>query len=829
MGVVMDWWQDVRFAIRSLTRQRSLAAAAIMTLAVGIGATTAVFTVADGILRRPLPYRHAERTVHFVSHGIDPSGPARTWVMTLPYFSALRERATTVTGIGGYDSFSRVTRQRLAATVASGSGAARLLGTRVSPVLFSTLGVAPVLGRAFEPAEEQPGQNAVVIISHRTWQNVYGWDQNILGRPFTLDGLIYSIVGVMPSDLAFPDSQTDFWIPLTPREIPPSEPLSDSPESYYADSVYARLADGVSVQAADNEVDAILRAVDLELIPRRGAQIRDYYRQRAALPRRAEAVLMRDELVAPARPALRLLSFTVAFVLLIACANVVNLMLARSASRRREMALKAALGANAGRLLRQVLTETVLLALVGGAIGLTLAFWAVKTAVRLAPAGIPRVEEIGINATVLLYTLAVSSTTGLAVGLLPAARVLRADARHALTAHITEHPWRLPARDVVVAGQVALTTVLLIGAGLLIRSFVSLVSMNPGYDARGVLTFQVVTPTDYGADQQRLFGDLLQRLDTIPGVEAAGATDVLPIAGRSAFRLSLPGLPVPPSPTDSMVMRVVSGGYFGAMAISLLEGRVLSDDDVGRRPEPIVVNREFVRRYFGGAPAVGRVVGQHPVFYEVVGIVENVRHAGLHAEAEPEYYVDLRNTALAATVRPYFVVRTRADPAGLAPTIRAVVRQLDAELGVDLNLTPMADIVSESVGRPRFQMALLSAFATMALILAAIGVYGVMAYSVEQRTREIGVRVALGAAAGDVMRLVLRQGLAITGAGMAIGLGVAAAVTRLLDAMLFGLTPLDPLTFVVGPFTLGAVATIAAYLPARRAAQVDPIVALRCD
>ena len=282
---------------------------------------------------------------------------------------------------------------------------------------------------------------------------------------------------------------------------------------------------------------------------------------------------MRDELVAPARPALRLLSFTVAFVLLIACANVVNLMLARSASRRRDMALEAALGASGGRLCRQVLTETVLLALVGGAIGLIISFWAVKTAVRLAPAGIPRVEEIGINATVLLYALAVSFTTGLSVGLLPAARVLRADALQALTAPITKRRRLFPGRNLIVAGQVALTTVLLVAAGLLIRSFVSLVGMNPGYDAQGVLTFQVVMPPDYAADRQRLFGSLLERLETMPGVAAAGATDVLPIAGNSGFRLSLPGLPVPPEPTDTMVMRVVSGHYFAAMGIPLVEGR----------------------------------------------------------------------------------------------------------------------------------------------------------------------------------------------------------------------------------------------------------------
>jgi putative ABC transport system permease protein len=825
----MDWWQDVRFAIRSLTRQRSVAIAAIATLAVGIGATTSVFTVADGILRHPMPYPYAERTVHVVSYRLDPNGPTRTWVMTLPYFRALRERATTITGIGGYDSFSRVTRQRLAATIAGGSGAARLLGTRLSPVLFSTLGVAPVLGRAFEPAEEEPGRNAVVIISHRAWQNVYGSGEDVLERSFTLDGRSYSIVGVMPPGFAFPDSQTDFWIPLTPRDIPPSEPLSDSPESYYADSVYGRLADGVSARAANNEVDAILRAVDLELIPRRSAQLRSLYEQRAALPRRAEAVPMRDELVAPARPALGLLSLTVAVVLLIACANVVNLMLARSASRRREMALKAALGATATRLLRSVLTETVLLALLGGGLGLTLAFWAVNTAVRLAPAGIPRIEEIGIDARVLLYTVLVSGATGLVVGLLPAARVLRADALLSLTVRITETPSRFPVRNLIVAGQIALTAVLLIGAGLLVRSFVSLISISPGFDARGVLAFQVVTPANYEADQQRLFRDLLEQLKAITRVEAAGATDVLPIAGRSAFRFSLEGLPIPPGPTDTMVMRIVSGGYFEAMAIPVLEGRVWSNDEAGRRPEPIVVNREFVRRYFGAAHAVGRVVGRHPALYEVVGIVDNVRHAGLQAEPEPEYYVDLRNTPLPAAVRPYFVVRIRADAASVAPAVRAIVRQLDPRLGVDLNLEPMADIVSKSVARPRFQMALLSTFAAVALILAGIGVYGVMAYSVEQRTREIGVRMALGATGGNVVRLVLAQGLAITAAGMALGLAGAFAATRLLNAMLFRLTPLDPLTFVLAPLTLGVVASLAAYLPARRAATVDPVVALRSE
>jgi predicted permease len=342
-----------------------------------------------------------------------------------------------------------------------------------------------------------------------------------------------------------------------------------------------------------------------------------------------------------------------------------------------------------------------------------------------------------------------------------------------------------------------------------------LVSINPGYDAQGALTFQIVTPPEHGGDPQELYSTLLARLETLPGIDAAGATDVLPIVGSSSFRLTVPGF--------------VSGRYFEAMGIRLLEGRSFSEGDRGRAPEPIVVNREFARRYFGGQPALARVVGRDPILYEVVGVVENVRHAGLHTAAEPEYYVDLRNTALAATIRPYFVVRTVTESGAIAPTIRSVVRQVDPSLGVDLNPKPMIDIVSESVTRPRFQALLLTAFAGVALILAAIGVYGLMAYTVEQRTREIGIRMALGAAPSTVMWLVLGRGTTVTAAGVAVGLLGAAAVTRYLETMLFGLTRLDPITFALGPLTLAVVAAIAAFLPARRATKVDPLVALRCE
>jgi putative ABC transport system permease protein len=816
-----------------MARNPAFTVVAVVTLALGIGATTAIFSVITAILVRPLPYKDSDRVVHIVSYLHEGGKDVRGWGMSLRYYIGLRERTKTLSAVGGYDSFSNLTRQRLAMMVDGNEGAARLFGTRMSPVLFSMLGAQAAIGRVFEPAEEQPGRHNVIILSYRTWRAHYGSDPDILGRSLTLDRRPYLIIGVMPQDFRFPDRQTDFWIPLTPAPVPPpSAPRSDSPNTGYTDGTFGRLADGISAQAASAEVESILRQLDLELAAERRWSLSQIGRP-ASMPRRAEVVSMKDELVAPVRPALRIFTFAVAFVLLIACANVLNLLLARTASRHREIAVKAALGAGRGRLVRQMLTESAAIALAGGGVGIVLAHWLLKVIVNVAPADIPRIEEIGLNMPVVIWALGLSCLTGVAVGLMPALRVARGhqigamgkDSVIAAGSRFSE----FRSGKLVIVAEIAMAMVLFIGAGLLIRSFITLVNVNPGYDARNVLTFQVVVPPGRFPDQGQFYEDLMSRIESIPAVQAVGATDVLPIAGTGGFHFSLAGLPTPPGPKDTMVMRIVGRNYFHAMRIRLIEGRFFSRSDDARGPRVMLVNREFARRYFGGASPVGRIVGENPLIYEVVGVVDDVRHSGLRAEVQPEYYVDLRQFTLGEGTRPYFVVRTEGDPVDLAPTIGRIVRQLDPQVGVDLNVATMADIVAASVTEPRFYTVLLGAFAGIAVALAAIGIYGVMAHSVAQRTREIGIRAAVGARRSQILALVLKQAAVVTLAGVTLGAAGAAAVTRYLEAMLFGLTPLDPTTFVVVPLMLAAVATLASYIPARRATKIDPLIALRCE
>jgi putative ABC transport system permease protein len=820
---VIELLREVRFAARLLARQRAFAGAAIATLAVGIGSATAVFTVVNGVLVQPLPYQDADRIVHLVSHNRQAGAETRGWVMSLPYFSRLRERAASLSAIGGYDSFSNITRRRLTTVVDGAEGSARLPGTRMSPALFEMLGVQATLGRYFDAGEEEPAQNSVMVLSHRAWQTTFGGDRAVLGRSVPLDGRAYTVVGVMPPSFAFPDAQTAFWIPLTPAQLPPpAAPRSDSPNSYYTDAIFGRLAPGVSPAQAEREVDGILRAVDLELAPRFPA-LEDQYRQRASLVKRAEAVPMKDELVAPVRPRLQLLLGAVGLVLLIACANVANLLLARAGSRTREMAVRAAIGAGRRQLLTQMMAESLVLGLVGGALGIIAARCALQVLIPFVPDGVPRLDEVGLHAPVVLFAGLLSTTAGLAVGLVPALRV----SNDALLWRGGRTP-RWFSLSVVVAGEIAMATVLLTGAGLFMRSFVALVSVSPGFDANRVLTFQLVRPSGDERDPVPAYRKLLQRLEAIPSVEAAGLTDVLPIAGSGAFHLAIEDLPQPPAPGDSMTMRLVSAGYFQAMGITIVRGRSFPGE-ISASASPILVNREFARRYLGSGDAIGKRVGRSPLTYEVIGIVENVRQSGLDAAAPPEYYVDFNGFGLTAATQPYFAVRTRGNPAALAPTVRGIARDIDPKFGVDFNLGTMSDIVSRSVARPRFQAVIVGGFAGIAVLLAAVGIYAVMAHTVGRRTREIGTRMALGARRRDVIVMILRQSGTTTAAGIGAGLAGAAVLARSLEGMLFGVAPLDPATFVAVPLLFAAVALAAACIPARRAASVDPSVALRCD
>lgn len=829
----MTVWQDLRFAVRLLLKRPGFAALAVATFAVGIAAATAIYSVVDGLLIRPLPYRDADRIVQVLSHRMEGKTHVRAATMARPFFLAIRDSARALSVVGGYDSFSNLTRRRLSMTIEGGQGVAELLGTRISPAFLSTLGRAPALGRVFEPGEERPGHNGVVIISHRAWRAHFGGDRAVLGRMVRLDNRPYSIVGVMPHGFDFPDAQTDFWIPLTPAPVPPpSAPRSDSPDSAYADGVFGRLRDGVEVQAAAAEIESILRRTDAELAAQRHRPVEDSGFP-SWMPRRADVVSMKDELIAPARPLLRVLSVAVAGVVLIACANGVNLLLAGAVSRQREMATRVALGASPLHLIRQGLVESLLLSLAGGLLGIPLAYAAIRVVARVAPADLPRIQEVGMNMPLLLSALALSFAMGIGAGLVPALSILSRghhvesllrQGAAAATAGAGSKGFGL--RRAIVVGELAVAVVLVAGAGLLIRSLASLSKVDIGYDAHGVLAFQVIVPA--GQDDRLLdfYAEVIERLGSIPGVEAAAATDVLPVSGASGYRFVLGGLPTPAAPGDFMVMRLVSPGYFRAMGIRVLAGRTFSERSSGRE---VLLSAELARRYFGNVNPIGRIVGQGVDTYQVVGIVADVRHEGFEARVRPEYYLDLRESALIAATRPYFVVRTARAPADLVPTVRAVVRQLDPAAGVGANVSAMTDLVSESVSRPRFNAAVLSAFAAIAVLLAAIAVHGVMAYAVAQRSREIAVRVALGARRTDVIRLVLRQGALMTTAGTAIGLAAALAVTRYMQAMLFGVTPFDLTTFVAVPPAVALVAALASLAPVHRATKVDPAIALRAE
>jgi putative ABC transport system permease protein len=828
----MGFWSDVRISVRTLTKNRAFTIAAVLTVGIGIGCATAIATIVDSVLLRPLPYPNADRIAQVISYRREGAATVRASSMARPFILGLSERSRSFASVGVFDSFSNVTRRRLTMTVAGQFGAAELHGTRMAPVLFSMLGAQPQLGRLFSPGDERPERNRLIILSDRSWRAQYSADPAVLGSSLTIDGRLYTLVGVMSPGFAFPDAQTDFWIPLTSAPVPPpSEPRSDSPNSAYADGVFARLRDGVAMEAASAEAEAILRGLDVERAAETGRTPEQIGFPRS-LQHRAELVSMKDELVAPVRPMLQLLSFAAVLLLLIACANLITLFLERVDSTRLSVAVRTALGATRGRILRQFAIDGVVLAAAGGAAGIVLADWMVRLTLLVVPPDIPRAGEIAVHGPMLMIAILASAAFGAVLALGSAWRPTRTDRVGVITgsqpdASVRSGFGRMSSRTLVVAAEVALAVVLCVGAGLLVRSFVGLVNVNPGYDARDVMTFQLVSPAGLVRDPAHLYEEVLSRLDADPAIQAVGATDVLPIAGASAFHLTLSGLPSAPG-SEPMTMRIVTRRYFQALGIRIVDGRSFSEGRQAAYPE-IIVNQEFVRRYFAGTNPIGQLVGDQTARYQVVGVVNDVRHGSLAGGIRAEYYVDLTRFGLTEAMRPYFVVRSAAGPDRLGPLIRSVVRGVDPELGVDLSQQTMAELVSASVAKPRFNAFVLGAFAVVALALATVGIYGVMSHAVTQRTREIGIRIAIGAPPSRVLAAVLRQSLTLTGIGAAIGLLAAAAVSKYLKSMLFELTPLDPSTFAAVAVLFFVVALLAAYLPAARASRVDPLVALRHD
>ncbi len=885
-------WLDVRYAVRTLLKRPGFLAVAVVTLALGAGANTAIFSVVNTVLLQPLPYRDADRIVRIIQNrppSASPGGlPSRLAALSTDDLQAWRPRSRTLSQMAAYGP--------AALTMTGREEPVRLAAARVSPALFPLLGIAPLTGRTFEAGEERSDADAVVVLSFTAWQKYFAADPDILTRTLTLDGRGYSVVGVMPRGFEFPDSQTEAWVPfvLTAPVRTPGE------RTLQIVQVIARVKDGVSLTAAQAEADAIFRQLredearqDAQFLgrgrqagptPQAGPMPQRFARgpddgnrvvrggrapeartgepgmvmrrggpgpegpQRGGLfgampPATVELSPLKDELVRPVRPALLVLLVSVGFVLLIACANVANLLLARAAGRQQEIAVRAALGASRGRLIRQTLTESLVLALMGSALGAALA-WGAEQALRtIGPADIPRLQQLRLDLPFFMFTIAIAMLTGILFGMAPALRLSRSSEMHAIKQGAV-YPasglslfGRNRTRSVLAIVEISLAMMLLVGAGLLINSFLKLSNVNPGYDPSNVLAFQISLPqARYDtAERDAFYERMLDRLRALPGVRAAAVSNTLPLQqGIVRVSLRIFGRPEPTRPEDFTVadVRIVSPDYLSAMGIRTLDGRALQPAAGAHPPRELLVNRSFVQRYLGGARAVGsRVNLDGPDPWEIVGVVNDVRHAGLAAEPFPEIYVDYRQ-ATAAMPRglrdAFFTVRTTSSPLPLMTSVRGLVRQVDAQLVVD-NMATMDQRLSASVARPRFYATLVGVFALIAVTLAAVGVYGVLSYAVSQCTREIGIRLALGASRRGVLGLVLRQGCAIAAIGIAVGLAGAAAVTRSLTTLLFDLTPFDPLTFGAVSVLLALVALAACYVPARRAMGVDPIAALRAE
>jgi putative ABC transport system permease protein len=858
-----DAWRDSKYALRMLWRSPAFAALAVATLAIGIGTSTAIFSVINAVLLRPLPYPDADRLVRLVESAVTShsSGGARLVRpgIVVPELVELRARTQTLSHVGV---------SLIAGRTMTGDGeTVRLVGARISTTIIPMLGATPQLGRIFTPDEEHGGADAVIILSDATWRRRFSRDPRVLGRAVTLDGRAHKIVGVMPPSFAFPDPSTEFWVPFV---LPTSGPAL---QSIYVP--LARVKPDVPLDAAAAEIKTLLRGI-------RAGQTAGELPASSASPAgtepldvpRVQLVPLQAQLVARVRPALLVLAGAAGLVLLIACANVANLLLARSTARQREFAVRLALGSGRGRLIRQLLTESLTIALIGGFAGGGVAVGAVRLLRVLstglarsdlgAPVAVPRLEAVAIDPTALCFALVAALMIGLIVGVVPMLRDARLWRASGTTARCGEARQleslrgggaaatmggfdllhRQRGRALLIVAEIAMATMLLVSGGLLARSFANLVQVRPGYDAESVLTFIVPRPPDTAAGRQRSFAEsLVERLRALPGATAAGYAGTLPMVsfqGVTALRRTPDQVPPmrPPSgpfeapPPDFPNVQRISQDFLNVMGIPVLEGRGFDARDVAGAPRVLLINQALARSRFLGEHPIGRhVYMEDATPWEIVGVVGDVRQVALDLEPGPQVFVDLRQVPGGVTDRVYFAVRLAAGAdtsGGTIPKLRETVRALDPHGTID-TIATMKQIVSHSVAKQRLYATLLALFAAIAMLLASVGVFGTVAYGVTQRTREIGVRMALGASPRAVLRLVLGQTLWLIGEGLVAGLLGAVSAAGLLSSSLFGLTPLDIPTFAAAAILFAAVATMAAWLPARRALRVDPLIALRSE
>ena len=803
---------DLRFALRMLRANPGFSAVVILTLALGIGANAAIFSVVNAVVLRPLPYAESDRLM-VVLGNLHRAGVEEIPASAGEYVD-YRDNARGFEYVAAYDT--------LGYNLSGNGEPERVEGAMVTASLFPMLGVTAEIGRTFATAEEQPGRERVAIISHALWIRRFQSNPAIVGQMATVDGRQVEIVGVMPASFEFPDETTQLWVPV----VLDADALSANNRGSHGFTVLARLKRGLTAAQARADLDAATASFQ--------ARFPGNYRNGFSVIVRP----LQGEIVGETGRALFVLLGAVGLVLLIACANVANLLLARASARRKEIALRTALGATRGRLIQQLLTESVFVAVAGGAIGLLIAFWGVEALVASAPDSIPRLREVGVDGRVVVFTAIVSLVTGVLFGLAPAVTASRAALQEALKEGGRTSAGHGRAGAVLVVSEVALSLVLLVAAGLLIRSFVRLQDVTPGFESANLLTFRLSLPESrYTTFEKgdRFFDELFVRLRSSADVRAVAATSALPFSGQGTSRsFFIDGRPLmrPDESTEEQI-RIVTDGFFGAMGIPVIKGREFTARDSLASPRVMVINEALARKHFANENPIGKRIAfdkDTSRWYEIVGIAGNIKHRGLDARDRPELYVPYRQPVFDSwTVRPMYVaVRTAGESLAAAGAIRHEVNRVDPDQPI-ANVRTMDERISRSLSGRRFNMLMLGLFAVLVLTLAAIGIYGIVAYSVTERTHEIGVRLALGAQRRDVIAMVVRHGMIMTAAGTGVGLAAAFAVVRVMSGLLYGVSAADPATFIAIPVLLLAVALAACYIPARRATRVDPMIALRTE
>ena len=799
-------FQDLRYSLRNLAKTPAFTAVALITLALGIGANTAIFSVVNAVLLRALPYADPDRLVVLLHKGRNPAshGNFMDWKRDNHVFENMAAAEGWSANLTGVDR------------------PLKLPGLRVTPEMFPTLGVAPLLGRNFSFDEAHKGKDRVVVLSYPLWQQQFGGDKDVLGQTIQLNGETYTIIGVMPTGFRFApfwNTKSQIWTPLT---------IEESDRGGFSLRIFARLKPGVTLEQARAEMATI------------SARLETQY---PGTNRDVTVTSLKDKVVGDLRPALFVLLGAVGFVLLIACANVAHMLLARASARQREIAVRTALGASRARIVRQFLAESGLLALIGGVLGTLIAVWGLRVVLGSAPEELLKFGSVGLDRNVLLFALAVSVITGIAFGLAPALQSSALNLVHSLkeggqTAGTSRRNSR--ARSLLVGSEFALALILLVGAGLMIRTFAALQAIDPGFNPHHLLTMVVSTAgaKEANAGRTAFFQSSLERINSLPGIASASAINHLPLGGDLwGLPFWIEGQPAPKKGDEpAAAYRVVLPGYFHTMNIQMLRGRDFTANDNQSAPGTVIVNEFLAKRYWPGDEAIGKRLSADngKTWQTVIGIVPNVVRSEWASSAEEEFYFPyLQSADYLTSPSPHlayltFVVRTSGDAGAQTSAIERAIHSIDRNVTIS-EIETMDGVVADANSEPRFYLFLLAAFAGVALVLAAVGIYGVMTHAVSRRTKEMAVRMALGAQRGEVMRLVVGESMLLAVAGGAVGLVGALVLTPLMKTLLYGVRASDPMTFTVVAVVLGLVAALASYIPARRATKVDPIVALRYE